>query len=290
MATDRRIELTLLGVLALFWGSSYLLIALAVQAIGPITLVAIRVSIAAMVLVAIAMAQGHRLPRDRATWLALSIQAFFNSFGAWTLLAWGQQHVDSGLAGVLNSTAPIFVILITVLLMGQPSSLHRVLGALVGLSGVVLIMGPEVLGGLGQQALAQAAVLAGAVLYAFAALYGRRFARLPPVVTAAGTMIVASLVLIPMALVFEDPGRMTPSLMSLAAASALGLFCTGLALLLYFRLIKTLGPVGVASQAYLRAGVAVVLGILFLGESFSVTIALGIGLALSGVLLINWPR
>ena len=83
---------------------------------------------------------------------------------------------------------------------------------------------------------------------------------------------------------------LTPSALSLSAALVLGLFCTALALMLYFRLVVTLGPVGVASQAYLRAGVAVVLGMVFLGESFSALVACGIALALAGVVLINWPR
>lgn len=288
-AEYKTFELALLGLLAALWGSSYLLIALAVETIGPVTLVAARVTIAASVLILVARLQGHRLPRDRATWAMLSIQAFLNSYGAWTLLAWGQRYVESGLAGVLNSTAPIFVILISVGLLGRSMPWRRLMGAFVGLAGVVLIMGPEVLGGLGGQALAQAAVLAGAVLYACAALYGQRFAHLPPVVTAAGTMIVASVVLIPAALVIEQPWTISPSVLSVFAALALGLFCTALALLLYFRLVVTLGPVGVASQAYLRAGVAVGLGMMFLGESFTLTVAAGISLALAGVVLINWP-
>ena len=290
MARDRRIEYALLGLLAALWGSSYLLIAVAVQTIAPVTLVAIRVSLAAAVLALIARLGGHRLPADRGTWAQLTLQAFLNSYGAWTLLAWGQRHVESGLAGVLNSTAPIFVILISVAVLRRAMPWRRVAGALTGLAGVVLIMGPEVLGGLGQQVLAQGAVLAGAVLYACAALYGQRFAHLAPVVTAAATMLVASFVLIPAALIFEQPWTMAPSALSLAAAFGLGLFCTALALMLYFRLVVTLGPVGVASQAYLRAGVAVVLGIVFLGESFSVLVALGIALALVGVVAINWPH
>ncbi|MEM1297852.1 MAG: EamA family transporter [Pseudomonadota bacterium] len=284
-----RTEYALLGLLALLWGSSYLFIRVAVETIPPVTLVALRVSIASVLLLAIARAQGHRLPRDPGTWGHLAVQSFLNSYGAWTLLAWGQQYVESGLAGVLNSTAPVFVVLISALWLRRASKARAVAGACLGLAGVVLIMGPEVLAGLGRNVAAQGAVLAGSMLYAFAALNGGRFAHLPPVITAAGTMLVAAVVLIPASLVLEQPWTLSPSAKSLAAASALGLLCTGLAMFLYFRLLRTLGPLGAASQAYLRAGVAVVLGMVILGETLDAFTALGIATALAGVILINWP-
>ena len=286
---ERSRELAMLGLLACLWGSSYLLIGLAVATIGPVTVVATRVAVAALALIAFARWRGHRFPRDRATWGALAVQSFLNSFGAWTLLAWGQRHVETGLAGVLNSSSPVFVVLITLLVLRRRVAARAVAGAVLGLAGVAVILGPEVLGGLGAQALAQCAVLGSAILYALAALNGHRFAALAPAVTAAGTMIVASAVLIPASLVFERPWTFSPSALSLGAALLLGLFCTALALLLYFRLVVTLGPVGVASQSYLRAGIAVLLGIVLMAEMPAPSVALGIAVALAGVLMINWP-
>lgn len=281
-------ELLLLGCLALLWGSSYLLIGLAVQTMGPVSVIAARVAIASLVLLGVVWFLGHRLPTDRATWGALIVQSFLNSYGAWTLLAWGQQYVETGLAGVLNSTAPVFVVLLAAAL-GRPSTRLAITGAITGLVGVIVIMGPEVLGGIGQQIGAQAAVLAGAVLYAIAALNAWRFAHLPPAVTAAGTMLVATVILVPAALILEQPLSAPISAVSLFAAVGLGVFSTAVALLLYFRLVQTLGPLGVASQAYLRAGVAVALGALILNEVPSLPTALGMALAIAGVVLINWP-
>jgi drug/metabolite transporter (DMT)-like permease len=100
-------ELALLGILAFLWGSSYLLTRLAVETSTPLTLVAIRVSVAALFLVLVMRVQGAHLPTDALAWRRLLLQAFFNSIGAWTLAAWGQQYIDSALAGVLNSTSPI---------------------------------------------------------------------------------------------------------------------------------------------------------------------------------------
>ena len=112
---NRTIEFSLLGVLALLWGSSYLLIKLALASIPPFTLIAVRVTIAAVLLLTVVRVRSEHLPRNAATWRGFVVQAFLNSIGAWTVLAWGQQYVDSGLAGVLNSTSPLFVFLLTLL-------------------------------------------------------------------------------------------------------------------------------------------------------------------------------
>ncbi len=287
--TDTRTELGLLGVLALLWGSSYLMIGIAVTEIPPVTLIAIRVSVAAVLLTGFAVWRGYAMPTGAPLWGRLALQSFFNSFGAWTLLAWGQRITDSGLAGVLNSTSPVFVVLISAAFLGGHVKLRAVLGAAIGLGGVVMIMGPGVLSGLGEAVAAEAAILAGAVLYALAAIHGARFSGLPPVVTAAATMMIASAVLVPAAFLLEAPLALSPGPGPVAAALSLGVFSTALALVLYFRLVGTLGPVAVASQAYLRAGLAVLLGMIFLGESLSGSTAFGIALALAGVILINWP-
>ncbi len=282
------VEYMLFGCLALLWGSSYLLIKVALVSIPPITLIAIRVSIAALFLLIVLWSRGERLPVDQLTWRKLFYQALLNSIGAWTVLAWGQQYVDSGLAGVLNSTAPIFVVIITATWTRHESVLgHKIAGAILGLCGVVLILGVDVLQGLGRELAGQLAVLLGAMLYAGAAIYGKQFTALSPVVTAAGTMVWATLVLIPLSLIFEQPWILSPSLTSLTAAVILAVFCTGFALIIYFRLVKTLGSLGVASQAYLRAGVSVLLGVFVLGEQMSWVIGIGLVTTLVGVAMIN---
>lgn len=284
------IELALLGCLALLWGSSYLFTKVAVAEIPPVTLIAARVSIAALFLSALCFWRGHRLPSDPVIWRRLLVQAFFNSIGAWTLLAWGQQFIDSGLAGVLNSTAPIFIFFITLLFTRhERTGLARLSGATLGLLGVILIVGLDALSGLGRGVAGQLAALGGALLYAGAAIYGRRFAALPPMVTAAGTMIWASVVLVPLACILDRPWTLSPSAPALAATAALGLLCTGVALILYFRLVRTLGSMGVASQAYLRAAVGVVLGMVILGEQVALSTGLGVLAAMVGVALINLP-
>ena len=283
-------EYGLLLLLALLWGSSYLLIKVAVTEISPVTLMAARVTGAALFLLLVMRGRKARFPRRAVTWRRLLVQAFLNSIGAWTLLAWGQQFVDAGLASVLNSTSPIFVFVFTILVTRHEAiPARKIVGALLGISGVVLIVGLEGLSGLGSQVAGQLACLAGAALYAGAAIYGKHFGSLGALTTATATMVLASIVLVPAALVVEQPWLLNPSLKAIAATLVLSIFCTGIALLIYFRLIQTLGSMGVASQAYLRAGVGVVLGMVLLGEILTLSVSVGLAAAIAGVVLINWP-
>lgn len=285
------LELSLLALLALLWGSSYLFTKVAVAEIPPLTLVAARVTLAALFLLLVMALRGQSLPRDALTWRRLLVQSLLNCSIAWSLLAWGQQHIEASLASVLNSTSPLFVFFITLLVTRhEPAGALRLAGACLGLLGVLLIVGVDALAGLGQQVAGQAAALFSAVLYGCAAIYGRRFGHLPPTVTAAGTTLCAALCVLPAALLLERPWTLSPGLESLASAAILGVVCTGTALLLYFRLVRTLGSLGVASQAYLRAGVGVLLGVVVLGEEITAVVALGVLAAVAGVAAINLPR
>ena len=285
------VEYAFLALLAGLWGSSYLFIKVAVAEIPPVTLIAIRVFIAAIFLTVVLLWRNEKLPRDAATWRKLLLQSFFNSIGAWTILAWGQQYVDSGLASVLNSTSPIFVFLFTYFVTRhEATNPLKLFGAVLGLLGVALIVGVDVLAGLGQQVTGQLAAIAGAIMYACAAIYGKTFSHLTATATAVGTMIWASLILIPLCFAIENPLSIDPSWKAIGAALVLAVLCTGCALLIYFRLIKTLGSLGTASQAYLRAGVGVLLGVAILGETVTLVIGLGLVAAILGVVLINLPR
>ena len=288
-----RFELLLLGVLACLWGSSYLLIKVALATIPPVTLMAIRVTLAALFLLVVMRVRSELLPTDSRSWCDLFVQSLLNSSVAWLVLAWGAQYVPSGMAGVLNSTSPLFVFLLTALSSNASSggarSMKKITGVVLGFVGVLLVVGIDSLLGLGQKTLAQAAVLCGAFLYACAALNGKRLAHLSPLVTATGTMLWAAVSLVPLSLLLEQPWTLTPSTSSLSAAATLAIMCTGIALIIYFRLIHTLGAMGVASQSYLRAGVSVLLGLFVLGEQLSATVLIGLIVTIVGVALINWP-
>ncbi|MBT6096250.1 MAG: DMT family transporter [Rhodospirillaceae bacterium] len=289
-AANRRIEYVFFTILALLWGSSYLFIKVAVAEIPPVTLIAMRVAGAAVFLTIVLLLQQKTMPRELRTWGQFGIQAIFNSIAAWTALAWGQQFVGAGLASVLNSTAPIFVFLFTALVTRHEAlDGRKLIGAVVGLIGVILIVGVDALAGLGGAVAGQVACLVGAMLYAGAAIYGKRFAQVGALQTALGTMLWATAVLVPAAFVLENPLALSPSPKALAATAILSIFCTGVALLIYFRLVHTLGSLGVASQAYLRAGVGVILGVVLLGETITPMVLIGLVAAIAGVAMINAP-
>jgi drug/metabolite transporter (DMT)-like permease len=263
---------------------------IAVTEIPPLTLIALRVLGAAAFLFLVMALRRERLPRDVRTWRMLLLQAFFNSIGAWTILAWGQQFVEAGLASVLNSTSPIFVMLYLLAARHGNRDWLKLIGTVLGLSGVATIVGIESLGGLGDEAFGQIACLIGAALYAAAAVYGRHFGHVSALAAAAGTMIWASAVLAPLALIVDEPWSLRPAASTVGAVIVLAILCTGVALLIYFRLVRTLGSIGVASQSYLRAGFGVFLGVAMLGEEFSATVVLGLTAIIIGVFLINYPR
>lgn len=284
------IEFGLLSLLATLWGGSYSLLKIAIVDITPLTLIAIRVFFACLFLYVVMLHNNRKLPSDITTWRKLFLLAVFNSIASWAILAWSMQYVDSGLASVLNSTTPVFVFFLTwAITRHEVVNGLKLFGACLGVLGVVLIVGVDVLAGLGLQVTAQLGALIGAFLYACAAVYGNRI-DLPPVVVATGTMVCASVVLVPLCLLLEHPWTLKPSLGSLCAALALSIICTGVAFLIYFRLLRTLGSLGVASQAYLRAGVGVFLGMVFLGETISLPVAAGLSLCLVGVVVINLPK
>ncbi|WP_299480851.1 DMT family transporter [uncultured Roseibium sp.] len=289
---NRSFEYLLLGVLALLWGSSYMWIGLALDTVPPATLMAVRVSLASLILLLVMALRGIRMPLDRHNWRLFFIQSLLNGTGPWLLLAWGQQYAGTAVSSVLNSTSPLWVFAISFLVLkrGQLPGGRQLAGALLGLAGVVLIIGVGGLDNLGEDILPQLAVFFSAALYGIAALRGQLFRGLPPIVPATGMLLCSSVVLVPLSLLTEAPWTLAPGPAGWTAAIILGVVCTALAFLIYFRLLITLGAMGTASQAYLRAGVGVVLGVVFLGESLDAETFAGICLAISGVVLINWPK
>jgi drug/metabolite transporter (DMT)-like permease len=275
-------------LLALLWGSSYAQLKIALATLPPVTLMAYRTVLATLILCAILRVKGERIPFDAANTRNLIVQSLLNVTLPWLMLAWGQQFLPSALAGVLNSTSPLFVVLLLLALPSQASpSMRKIIGALIGLGGVVFIVGVESLRGLGDQFWPQVAVVLGAVFYAFAALNGKTIANLSPSVTAAGTLFWGAIMLVPLSLIVDKPWTLSPSAASVTAATTLAIFCTCVAFTLYFRLMQTLGAAGVASQSYLRVGVSVMIGVLLMGERISPTMWVGLFAAVLGVVMIN---
>ncbi|MGH8664091.1 MAG: DMT family transporter [Burkholderiales bacterium] len=280
----------LLGLLSLLWGVSYNFAKVAVETIPPLTLTAARVAIAALLLGAVLRASGVAVFSSRYPWRLLIIQAAMINIVPWSLSAWAAQTIDSGLVAVLNSTSPIFAFFITWAITRHESTTGaKLAGALAGLAGVVLIVGVGVVSDIGGQVPQQLACVLGAILFGIAAVHGRRFDALPPLVPATLTLIVGAAVLMPLSLVIDRPWSLAPSRSSLIAAGCLAVFSTAAALYLYYRILGTLGSIAAASQSYLRIVVGVALGIVFLGESLTLERLAGIVLILAGVIAMTRP-
>lgn len=283
-------ELLLLVLLSLLWGGSFTLIKVAVESVPPATIVLARVVVAAVVLLAVARLRGLSIPSGGGLWAGFLLQGILQSALPFTLVSWGETRIASGLAGLLNATPPLFVFLISAVVLRRGRALGRQsAGLALGFAGVMLIMGVEALDGIGEQVPAQLAVTGASVSYALAALNGRRFIGLPPLVTAACAMTMASVTMLPLALVLERPWTLSPTAQAIAALAALALLSTAFAMILFFRLLRSLGSLGTTSGSYLRAGFSVLLGVVFLGESVSWPMAAGLGLILAGVALVNRP-
>lgn len=283
-------ELSLLLLLATLWGASYSFIRIGVQTIPPLTLIAARTLIAGALLAAWMRASGVAWPRDAATWRRFALQALLNSVLPFTLIAWAEQTVGAGVATILCATPPIFTYGATWLITRhEPVSARKLFGVACGLAGVCAIVGQAALTSLGEQLLPQLAVLAAALCYAGAAIYGTRFKGLSPVQPAAGSLLVGAALLLPISLLVDRPWQLQVSAASALALLALAVLSTALAFVIYFRLIQTLGSVGTTSQAFLRVPLGVGLGVLWLGESPDGAVWLGMALVVMGVAAMTLP-
>jgi len=283
-------DLTLLLLLATVWGAAYSFIRVGVETIPPITLIAARTLLAGALLLAILKGRGLRLPRDMATWRRFLIQACLNSALPFTLIAWAELHVEAGLAVILNALTPIFTFLITAGITRHESlGPRKLIGVVLGISGTCLIIGFNAFHSAGSDLIAQLAVVLASVCYAMAAIFGRNFRGLDPMMPAAGSLISGAAILIPFSLVIDRPWTLSVSFASIAALLALSVFSTALAFVIYFRLVHRLGSVATTSQAYLRVPIGVGIGAVFLGERFSPTVLAGLLLVVAGVFAMSVP-
>lgn len=283
-------DLALLLLLATLWGGSYSFIRVGVETIPPVTLIAARTLLAGAILLVVIRWRGLRLPRDLATWRLFLVQSCLNSVVPFTLIAWAERSVEAGLATILSSTSPIFVVLLTCLSAGRERLPRlRLAGIAAGLAGTLLIVGVQAMSGLGEQLAAQLALVAASLCYAGAALFGRNFKGLDPIMPAAGSLICGAIVLLPLSLMLDRPWTLSPSVASIQALIALSLISTALAFVIYFRLVARLGSVATTSVAYLRVPTGVLIGMVFLGEALAPTAWAGLVLVVGGVLAMTLP-
>jgi drug/metabolite transporter (DMT)-like permease len=281
-------EWTMLLALAVLWGGSFFFNAIAVRELPSFTLVWLRVAVAAATLLLVLRLLGHRMPTEGHIWAAFFGMGLLNNVVPFVLIVWGQHHIASGLASILNATTPLFTVLVAHLLTpDEKLTPLKASGVVVGFAGAVFMIGPDALGGLGTGVTAQLACLAGALTYAFAGIFGRRFKRMgvAPMATAAGQVCASTVLLLPLMLLVDRPWTLAmPHPATWVAVAGVGLLSTALAYVLYFRILAAAGATNLLLVTFLIPVSAILLGALVLDETllprhFGGMALIGVGLA-----------
>lgn len=273
-------------LLTVFWGTAFMFNELALSSFGPSVLVAGRVLLAAACLFALLRLTGVRLPPPGPAWLPLGAMALLGTVLPFHLTAWAQQHIDSAVAGVLMAVMPLFVLTLAhIFVPGARITPPRALGFAMGFAGVAVLIGPDALRGLSGNTtlLGSLAVLGAAFSYALNTVLARRVAVSDPLALATGTLLAASVLAMPTAIVATPSTSLAPSGVAVGAVLFLGLLSTGLATVLYFRLIQGPGPTFVSLVNYIVPGWAVIAGALVLGEALTVHVYAGLALILASI-------
>ena len=278
-----------LGLLSLLWGGSFFSIAIALREIGPFTAVLHRVGWAALLLWVIVLARGLPIPRDPRLWGAFLVMGCLNNVIPFSLMSWGQTHVESGVVSIFNAmTAPLGVLVAACLLADERLTQNRAGGVLLAFAGACVVIGLDNIANLDLRALGQWAVIAGALSYAFASTWAKMTLRgIDPMVAAAGMLTASTLVMFPFASMVEGFPTLALTLNTWAAIGYYAIFATALAYLLYYRVLGMAGAGNLMLCTLLIPPVAIFLGWAFLGERLLPQAFAGFALIAAGLILID---
>lgn len=284
-------EWGLFMILSVLWGGAFFLIEVALRDLPPFTIMILRVGGASLFLWSIVLILRKEFPRGWGLWVVLTIMAVFNSALPFSLIAWGQIQITSGLASILIAMTPLFAV-ITAHFFTDDEGFTPLKGAGVvsGVFGVAVLIGPEFLRDLGANVFAQLAVLGGAVSYSIAAVFGRRFGRkdMSPISIAAGQVTMAVVLLLPFVLIFDRPWTLAlPSLAGMGAVAGLALGSTGVAYLIYYRVLASAGATNLMLVNFMAPVSALLLGIFILEETLTIEQAIGMAFIAFGLALID---
>jgi drug/metabolite transporter (DMT)-like permease len=284
-------EWGLILFLSVVWGGSFFFNAIAIRELPPFTIVLLRVAIAAGVLLLILRARGLSMPREGRAWRAFLVMALFNNVMPFTLIVVGQTQIGSGPASILNATTPLFTALVAhAFTQDERLDPAKVLGVLVGIGGVAVMVGGSAVTALGGPVWAQLACLAASLSYAFTSVFARRFRGMGinPVTATAGQTLMATLVLLPVVAVVDQPWTLpVPGLATVGAVVALALLSTILGYFIYFRILATAGATNIGLVTLLVPVTAVLLGVFVIGETLYAKHLIGMGLIALGLASID---
>ncbi len=284
-------EWSILLLLSLIWGCSFFFVAIALRELSPLTIVAMRVLLAAVTLQLVIAFMGIRLPFTAQAWTSFLIMGIINNVIPFTLLSWGQIYVASGVASILNATTPIFTALIAHLTTSDEKlTSNRALGVFLGVIGVAVMIGGPALAAMTNDLMGELAILAAAVSYGFSSVFARRFSAIgvPPLASATGLLTASSIILVPAMLIVDQPWlHGWPSMPVAGAVLSQALLATSIAYLLYFRLVATAGANNLMLVTFLMPVTAIGLGIFVLGEELALRHLVGMAFIACGLAAID---
>jgi drug/metabolite transporter (DMT)-like permease len=265
--STRTADFLLLFLLAALWGSSYMFIKIAVVTVTPITLVAVRVTVSAVAMLAYLRVIGVRLPKDAKSWIVISIVGVSGNTFAFLFLAWGVRAIDSGLAAILLSTVPLFTILIAHLFLSDERlTVRNLFGIAIGFSGMVVLAWPTLFLDESGSVVGQILVVLASLSYAVSSVVAARVPDVDPTAAATGSIIAAAFVMVPASLVFDRPWTLMPSTSALWSLAVVAILGTAAAQIVFFRLVHRAGATFMSTSGYLIPLVGVLLGAVVLGE------------------------
>lgn len=283
-------EWTMLLILAGLWGGSFFFVKVLVAQVPPLTVVLGRVGLAAVMLNAWLLLRRDALPRSARLWGAFLAMGVLNNVIPFSLIAFGETRIASGLAAILNASTPLFTVFVAHLLTeNEKLSASKLAGAVIGFAGVAVLIGPFLLAGLGHgDIVGAAACLLAAFTYSLAGLYGRRFKGIPPIKVATGQLTASTLVLIPLVAMVDPPWSLpAPDPAGWAALFGIALLCTVAAYVLYFRILAAAGATNLMLVTFLIPVSALLLGWLVLGEALLARHFMGMALIGGGLACID---
>jgi drug/metabolite transporter (DMT)-like permease len=278
-----------MALLALIWGGSFLSIRVALEQVPVLTVVAFRVALAAIVLWAYVLIRGLPVPKGAGWLLSCLFLGLFNNIVPFCLIVWGQTHIPSGLAGILNSSNVLFSVgLAALMFRDERLTARKSAGIALGVAGVALTIGPGVVRDLDLTSLGQIAILGASLSYAISSIFSRhRLSGVRPEVVAAGMLTVSSLVMIPLAIAVEGVPTMAYHLQTWAALGYISIISSAIAYILFYKVLLTAGAGNVSLVTLMIAPVAVVLGAVTYNEALPHAAYLGLGLLALGMLVID---
>jgi len=282
-------DYALLLLLATLWSTSFVFIKVGVESVGPMTLTSARLGIAAVILYVGLRIGGHRLPRDGRSWAVFAFIGLVGNVLPFSLISWGELHIDSGLAAVLMGIMPVATAMLAhIFIREEPFTLRIGLGIALGFGSVAALLGPEALAGLTAPLLAQLAVLLSAVCYGASATFIRYFSKpenWPSL--ASGAMFAAFTFSLPLTMILETPWTLQPEPQAIMAMLYLGIGSTAVANLIFFYLIPRLGANRSAQVNYFIPVLGAFWGVIFLGEQLSMRLLLALSLILIAVAVVK---